>query len=137
MRALYILTTLALLTASPTAAGMKVEEGEGGVYGFGGAQCITWLASLHGTDKDGRYNLSAASQWGAGYISGRSLTGGAKYKNVIGRMTPDELWSKIESYCRAHPNHKFGAIVEIIVESIGKRYILEPVDFDPFAEERP
>ncbi len=117
MRPISMIAVLIALTASPAAAGVEAKE-KRRIYGFGVKTCAFWTEAKDSADNT---ILLAADSWVAGYISGRSLTGFAKYKNVIGPLTYDDLWARIESNCRENPNFKFGGVIDAIVRDIEER----------------
>ena len=65
-------------------------------------------------------------------MSGRGHSGAAKYRNVIGAMTLNELWPRIAEQCRANPDFRFGDVVDNIVQSMETYGMANPFDqFDP------
>ena len=110
-----IAVTLTLtLIASSAGAGLKIREWRG-VWGIGTLTCGFWIEA-----KDARNEIVdwRAIAWVNGYLSGRSLSGAAKYKNVLGTRTVDAFWDEIEWRCREKPAFPFGGIVDAIVRDI-------------------
>ena len=114
MRFISIIIVMLALAAGSAEAGVK-SQGMRGVYGLGTFKCSTWIEAKDAGNDIMDWRVIA---WVNGYLSGRSLSRVAKYRNVLGETTVDNFWTQIEKDCRRSPDLMFGGVVHFIVKEV-------------------
>lgn len=113
MKHSFVLVTIALFAASPSAA-----LGQGPtILGHGNASCAAWT-------KDARQNSWEATvnkSWLVGYPSGHNAFSNSSYRDVSRNVDAEALFGWMDNYCADNPLSMIAEAANVLIIELRER----------------